>query len=91
MNRPRSSIVGPLSESNFMSNVEYIRLNRLAKDLCVCERTIRDWISRGLTCYRPSRRLVLIKRTDLDHFLARFKDDKNQIDELVDHITEDLV
>ena len=74
-----------------MSNTGYIRLNNLARDIGVCERTVRDWIKQGLTCYRPSRRLTLIKRTDLDKFMARFKDDKNQIDELVDHITEGLV
>jgi len=73
-----------------MDNTGYMRLGNLAADIGVCERTVRDWIKQGLTCYRPSRRLVLIKRQDLDEFMAKFKDDKNQIDELVDHIVEDL-
>jgi len=74
-----------------MSNTEYIRLNNLAEEIGICRRTIRDWIKRGLTCYRPSRRLVLIKRTDLDEFLSKYKDDQNQIDELVDQIVKDVV
>jgi len=74
-----------------MSNTEYIRLNNLAEEIGVCQRTIRGWIKRGLTCYRPSRRLVLIKRRDLDEFLSKHKDDRNQIDELVDQIVKDVV
>jgi len=74
-----------------MNNTGYIRLNNLAKDIGVCERTIRDWIKQGLPCYRLSRRLVLIKRTDLDKFMDLFKDDKNQLNELVDQVMEDLV
>ena len=73
-----------------MSNIEYIRLNALAAQIGVCERTIRDWIKQGLTCYRPSRRLVLIKRTDLDEFLSKFRDDKNQVKDLVDSIMKDM-
>jgi len=74
-----------------MSNTGYIRLNKLSQDIGVCERTIRGWIRQGLTCYRPSRRLVLIKRTDLDVFLSKYKDDQRQIDDLVDQIIEDVV
>ena len=73
-----------------MSNTGYIRLNNLSKDIGVCERTIRDWIKQGLVCYRLSRRLVLIKRTDLDEFLSKFRDDKNMIDNIVDQVMEDM-
>lgn len=74
-----------------MNNTGYIRLNKIAEDIGVCERTIRGWIKQGLTCYRPSRRLVLIKKKDLDAFLAKFKDDQNRIDVMVDQILEDVV
>ncbi len=73
-----------------MNNIGYVRLNKIAKDIGVCERTVRDWIKQGLICYRPSRRLVLIKRADLDDFLSKFKDDKNRIDNLVDQVMEDM-
>jgi len=80
----------PLRESVFMSDTGYIRLNKLSKDIGVCERTVRDWIKQGLICYRPSRRLVLIKQKDLDAFLSKFRDDKSQVDNLVDSITKDM-
>lgn len=73
-----------------MSNIGYVRINKIARDIGVCERTVRDWIKQGLTCYRPSRRLVLIKRTDLDEFLSKFRDDKNQVKDLVDSIIKDM-
>jgi len=76
---------------DFLNDCRYIRLKDLAEEIGICQRTIRDWIKRGLICYRPSRRLVLIKRTDLDEFLSKYKDDQNQIDELVDQIVEDVV
>ena len=68
----------------------YLRISEIAKDIGVCERTIRDWTKRGLVCYRVSRRLVLIKKSDLDEFLSQFKDDKNIINDLVDEIMQDL-
>ena len=75
---------------DFLNKIGYIRLKKQANDIGVCESTIRDWIKQGLTCYRPSRRLVLIKRTDLDEFLSKFRDDKNQVKDLVDSIMKDM-
>ena len=69
----------------------YMRITSVAKDIGVHERTVRDWIKKGLICYRPSQRLVLIKRSDLDKFMKKFKVKKTDIDDLVESVMKDLV
>jgi len=67
-----------------------MRISKVAKDIGVCERTVRDWIRKGLVCYRPSRRLVLIKKSDLDEFMAKFKNKNNLLNDIVDEVMKDL-
>ena len=69
----------------------YMRITSIAKDIGVHERTVRDWIKKGLICYRPSKRLVLIKRDDLNKFMNKFKVKKADLEELVESIAEDLL
>ena len=69
----------------------YIRIKELAEDIGVHRKTIQGWIKKGLPCYRPSHRLVLIKKSDLDEFLGQFKNKRNSVDDIVDSVVKDLI
>ena len=48
---------------------EYLRMAEAAKFACVSEPTLRSWGQRGLRILRPSRGVVLVKRSDLVSFI----------------------
>ena len=69
----------------------YIRINDLANDIGVNPKTVAEWIKSGLICYRPSQRMVLVKQSDLDKFMKKFRSKRTDIDEIVENITKDLL
>jgi len=56
-----------------MQNNSYLRLVAAANYLSIAPRTLRDWTRRRLVkVYRPTRRCLLFKVTDLDAAMTRF-------------------
>jgi hypothetical protein len=70
------------------------RIKQAAVYAGVEERTIREWISKGLHCprlnqtivltpVRLNQKTILIRYTDIDDFLLKFVDDDSAIDEML--------
>ncbi len=51
---------------------KWMRISTAAHYADVSERTIRDWVKEGLRHARRTRKLILIKTSDLDDYLENF-------------------
>ena len=52
----------------------YLRTKQASEYLSVSPRTIRQWTAhRILSAYRPTKRMVLFRKTDLDAAMERFR------------------
>lgn len=53
---------------------EYVRTDEAGRRLSVTAKTIRSWGDRRiLPAYRPKKRMILIRVSDIDKALARFR------------------
>lgn len=55
---------------------DILRIEEVAQELGVSDRTVRSWINRptgALRVSRPTKRTALVLRTDLMKFLERFR------------------
>ncbi len=53
---------------------EFLRTDEAGRRLSVSAKTIRSWIDmRILPAYRPTRRTILIRVSDIEKALARFR------------------
>ena len=52
----------------------FMRITAAAKYLSISPRTLRTWVARRLVpAYRPTKRLTLFRRDDLDKALSKFR------------------
>lgn len=73
-NAPTKAVTVPVATSSPLpaadrGGAEYMRLFEAARFACVSEPTLRGWGHRGLRILRPSRGVVLVKRSDLIAFI----------------------
>ena len=53
---------------------EYLRTDEAARRLSVTPKTIRAWVDRRiLPAFKPTKRTILIRASDLDKAMARFR------------------
>jgi excisionase family DNA binding protein len=53
---------------------EFLRTNEAAKRVCVAPKTIRAWVERRiLPAFKPTKRTILIRESDLDKAMERFR------------------
>ncbi len=57
-----------------MTTREFLRTDEAGQRLSVSAKTIRSWIDqRILPAYRPTKRTILIRVSDLEKAMARFR------------------
>jgi excisionase family DNA binding protein len=53
---------------------EFLRTDEAAQRVSVTPQTIRTWVERRiLPAYKPTKRTILIRASDLDKAMARFR------------------
>ena len=62
------------------------KVKTIAKYAGVSERTIEEWLKRGLKCTHMPSGLRLIKYAWVDEFLEKFADSINRTEEMADEI-----
>jgi excisionase family DNA binding protein len=68
----------------------YLTIKSAAEYADVCPRTVRSWLRSGLYHIRPNRKLVLIKVSELDKFLARFGTTEKESEQIVRELEGEL-
>jgi len=53
-------------------------------------RTLRSWLRRGLPHSRLSSGLILIKLTDLDAYITKFREEADEVDKIVEETMKEL-
>jgi excisionase family DNA binding protein len=56
----------------------------------VSERTVEEWLKKGLRCSRLPTGLRLIKYQWIDEFLEKYADSANRVDQIVDDVVRAL-
>ena len=71
-------------------NRGYAKVKKAAKYADVSERTFRDWLKDGLRHSRLNTGTILVAYTAIDEYLARFEVSRNQVDNIVDEVMQEL-
>lgn len=73
-----------------MVEAEYFSINQLIVYSGISERTIRYLLKEGLPHYRIGRRIVRIKRSEFDEWIARYRQEKDRAAETAGVIRKEL-
>ena len=68
----------------------YAKVKKAAKYAGVSERTFRDWLKDGLRHSRLSTGTILVAYASIDNYLASFVASRNQVDNIVDEVMQEL-
>ena len=68
----------------------YAKVKKAAKYAGVSERTFRDWLKDGLRHSRLSTGTILVAYAAIDEYLERFEVSRNQVDNIVDEVMQEL-
>jgi excisionase family DNA binding protein len=68
----------------------WAKVKEAAKYAGVSVRTLRDWLKNGLRHSRVSAGMILVSYAAIDEYLVRFEVNENQVDEIVDEMTQEL-
>jgi phage antirepressor YoqD-like protein len=68
----------------------YAKVKKAAKYAGVSERTFRDWLKDGLRHSRLSTGTILVAYASIDDYLASFEVSRNQVDNIVDEVMQEL-
>jgi phage antirepressor YoqD-like protein len=68
----------------------YAKVKKAAKYAGVSERTFRDWLKDGLRHSRLSTGTILVAYASIDNYLASFEASRNQVDNIVDEVMQEL-
>ena len=71
-------------------NRGWAKVKDAAKYAGVSVRTLRDWLKDGLRHSRLSTGTILVAYTAIDDYLARFEVNRNQVDNIVDEVMQEL-
>ena len=71
-------------------NRGYAKVKKAAKYAGVSERTFREWLKDSLRHSRLSTGTILIPYAAIDEYLERFEVRRNQVDDLVDKMMQEL-
>ncbi len=66
------------------------KVKEVASYAGVSERTVEEWIKKGLRCSRLPTGLRLVKYQWVDEFLEKYADSFNRVDQIVDDLVQDL-
>ena len=77
-------------QSTSTGNRGYAKVKEAAKYAGVSQRTLREWLKRGLRHIRLASGMILIPYAWIDEYLMRFEVGKNQVDEIVDHLVREI-
>ncbi len=69
---------------------EWLRIKDIPEYAGVSERTVREWLKRGLRHSRLPSGMILIRRLALDDFLEQFAGQEQEVDRVVGEIMSDL-
>jgi predicted site-specific integrase-resolvase len=68
----------------------YAKVKKAANYAGVSERTFRDWLKDGLRHSRLSTGTILVAYASIDNYLASFEASRNQVDNIVDEVMQEL-
>jgi excisionase family DNA binding protein len=68
----------------------YAKVKEAAKYAGVSVRTLRDWLKDGLRHSRLSTGTILVAYAAIDEYLARFEVSRNQVDDIVNELMQEL-
>ena len=68
----------------------WAKVKKASKYAGVSERTLRDWLKNGLRHSRVSAGMILISYAAIDEYLVGFEVSKNQVDDIVDEVMQQL-
>jgi excisionase family DNA binding protein len=71
-------------------NRGWAKVKEAAKYAGVSVRTLRDWLKDGLRHSRLSTGTILVAYAAIDDYLARFEVNRNQVDNIVDEVMQEL-
>ena len=66
--------------------MKWLRVQQAAKYANVGKQTIYDWITNGLNAYKPGKKVILIKSTDIDKYISRYSIHKVTADEILKEV-----
>ena len=68
----------------------YAKVKEAAKYAGVSVRTLRDWLKNGLRHSRLGTGTILVAYTAIDEYLVGFEVTRNQVDDIVNKVMEEL-
>ena len=71
-------------------NRGWAKVKEAAKYAGVSVRTLRDWLKDGLRHSRLSTGTILVAFAAIDEYLERFEVSRNQVDNIVDEVMQEL-
>jgi excisionase family DNA binding protein len=71
-------------------NRGWAKVKEAAKYAGVSVRTLRDWLKDGLRHSRLNTGTILVAYAAIDDYLARFEVNRNQVDNIVDEVMQEL-
>lgn len=77
-------------EKNSTGNRGYAKVKEAAKYAGVSQRSFRDWLKDGLRHIRLSTGTILVAYIAIDEYLARFEVSRNQVDDIVNEVMQEL-
>jgi excisionase family DNA binding protein len=68
----------------------WAKVKEAARYAGVSVRTLRDWLKNGLRHSRISAGMILVSYAAIDEYLVGFEVHKNQVDDIVDEVMQEL-
>jgi len=69
----------------------WAKIKKAAKYADIGERTMREWLRKGLKYSRLPSGTILVRYSDIDDFLESFSVNGDQVDKIVNDVCKELI